>query len=132
MKKMPSTPTADHLPPFPCLLSCMNWLLHFLLIISAADHVYNCSNIGFHPTTSASPLYTILMLLYQHLIISATSDSWAPTPPSHVLNLTTFPSHRNLLPLNFLIISTVYHPYASAPLPHHLCSLPCFCSRAAL
>ncbi|MBW0497099.1 hypothetical protein O181_036814 [Austropuccinia psidii MF-1] len=32
---MTPSPLPDHLTPLPCLLSCMNWLLHHLLIISA-------------------------------------------------------------------------------------------------
>ncbi|MBW0579688.1 hypothetical protein O181_119403 [Austropuccinia psidii MF-1] len=35
-----STPPPAHLNPLPCLLSCMNWLLHPRLIFTNPQHAY--------------------------------------------------------------------------------------------
>ncbi|MBW0461603.1 hypothetical protein O181_001318 [Austropuccinia psidii MF-1] len=45
------------------------------------------------------------LLQYCHLIISTTSNAWAPTPPSHVLNLPSSGSCND-----WLIIFPSYQP----------------------
>ncbi|MBW0475407.1 hypothetical protein O181_015122 [Austropuccinia psidii MF-1] len=54
--EMNSPPQADHLPPLPCLLSHINWLLHLTILTLTQslalpplpDHVFHIPSLPFH------------------------------------------------------------------------------------
>ncbi|MBW0467059.1 hypothetical protein O181_006774 [Austropuccinia psidii MF-1] len=100
--EMTSVPLSDHLTPLPCLLSCMNWLLHHLLIISTRSqdmipllppHLPNHPSLHFH-TPAATPC--------------------PPSPPQHPQDLPQMPPpHLCLNPSLHFHTPAAYHAYAS-------------------
>ncbi|MBW0463753.1 hypothetical protein O181_003468 [Austropuccinia psidii MF-1] len=87
----------DNLPPLPSLLSCMNWLLHPLIISTCCQCLRLVKDMLL---PLSSPIHG---LPQPHLIISST-----PEMPSR------FPS----APWHAILALT--HPYTSTPLPNPL------------
>ncbi|MBW0475477.1 hypothetical protein O181_015192 [Austropuccinia psidii MF-1] len=107
MQKMTSAQTADHLLPLPCLLSCMNWLLHQQLTISP---------------------FTMLMLIHGLLIISSIYHSYASSPlQPHLHNSACLHSCTTLSSSQFTIL-TLTQLLTSALVDDHFHNLPSFCS----
>ncbi|MBW0462177.1 hypothetical protein O181_001892 [Austropuccinia psidii MF-1] len=75
----------------PSLPSCNDWLLETRKFIFPIFHLSASTNIGFHSTTSESPLYTILLHLFPPYHDQALAF------PSLALTLPSLRSHNNFL-----------------------------------
>ncbi|MBW0569710.1 hypothetical protein O181_109425 [Austropuccinia psidii MF-1] len=102
-----STPPPAHLTPLPCLLSCMNWLLHPRLIFTKPQHAYMPT-----PPKDMPPWPPP---------ISALTTPYASTPL--LLKMLTLPQHPQYMPLRQPL--SLLMP---APLRH----LPSLCLCSAL
>ncbi|MBW0475364.1 hypothetical protein O181_015079 [Austropuccinia psidii MF-1] len=88
MHGMTSSLTPDNLTPFPCLLPCMNWLPHHLLIISAsgqemlqhlAPHLCN------HPSLHFCTPYHAYTPAVPHRYVSDPAPQFPPSPAHNPL-----------------------------------------------
>ncbi|MBW0506683.1 hypothetical protein O181_046398 [Austropuccinia psidii MF-1] len=99
----------DHLTPLPFLISLINWLLHHLLIISARRQ-------------DILPLLPLALHNHPSLCFctpTAPSDTATPYLPSPIFTL-WHPCHTLMISLQHCHhMSTLTHPYASAPPPCH-------------
>ncbi|MBW0556388.1 hypothetical protein O181_096103 [Austropuccinia psidii MF-1] len=150
---MISAPPPDHLTPLPCLLSCMNLLLHHPLIISSSKglhlgqdmlplppmHLCNLLSLRFCPP---NPLFRTLMIFLQyHPSISSMTHPYASAPlPLIMLMLPPHPHDmppmlpNHLQPYPYLIFSTAYHAHAPSVLSQYASNTttPCPPSPLAL
>ncbi|MBW0551993.1 hypothetical protein O181_091708 [Austropuccinia psidii MF-1] len=116
---MTSAPPPDHLTPFPFLLSCTNWLLQQLLVISASGQCFVCF------TQDMLPIQQSQISNHPSIRFRMPAQS---SPPLTMPTLRQFPidvSALKILPLphTHLILSAAYHAYAPAA-PYRYVSFP--------